>query len=189
MARRCFFSFDYKDVRDFRANVVRKHNEFKEDNGGYFDASIWEEAATKGDKALKDLIDSSLENTTATAVLIGTRTHERRWVHYEIMKSIQRGNRLVGVHINSIRDTNRATLPLGHDPFDHLALQISADGLKGTPIVWNGTAWVDYTDIEPFTFKQRPESERGQGIKLNRWWKTYDWVADNGYDNFETWIA
>ena len=160
----------------------------KDGNGGFFDASIWEEAKTKGDAAIKKLIDDALENTTATAVLIGTGTHSRRWVQYEIMKSIQRGNRLIGVHINGIRDRTGTSLPLGVNPFDHLALQISADGMTGTPILWNGTAWVNYTDIGPFTFTQRPESERGQAFKLLHWWKTYDWVADDGYNNFETWI-
>ena len=90
MARRCFFSFDYQDVADFRANVVRNHNVLKDGNGGFFDASIWEEAKTKGDAALKRLIDEALENTTATAVLIGTGTHSRRWVQYEIMKCWRR---------------------------------------------------------------------------------------------------
>ena len=36
MARRCFFSFHYQDVIDFRANVVRNHNITKDDNGGFF---------------------------------------------------------------------------------------------------------------------------------------------------------
>ncbi|WP_382161575.1 TIR domain-containing protein [Hydrogenophaga sp. ANAO-22] len=189
MARRCFFSFDYQDVADFRANVVRNHNAFKDDNGGFFDASIWEEARTKGDAALKKLIDSALENTTATAVLIGSGTHSRRWVQYEIMKSIERGNRLIGIHINGIRDRAGNSPPLGHDPFDHLALQISADGVIGTPIVWNGTDWVAYDDIGALTFTPRPESERGKAFKLLHWWKTYDWVTDDGYNNFESWIA
>lgn len=56
MARRCFFSFHYQDVIDFRANVVRKHNITKDNNGGFFDASIWESAKKQGDLALKRLI-------------------------------------------------------------------------------------------------------------------------------------
>lgn len=79
MARRCFFSFHYQDVIDFRANVVRKHNITKDNNGGFFDASIWESAKKQGDLALKRLINSGLENTTASAVLIGSGTHARRW--------------------------------------------------------------------------------------------------------------
>lgn len=189
MARRCFFSFDYQDVQDFRANVVRNHNVLKDGNGGFFDASIWEEAKIKGDAALKELIDEALENTTATAVLIGSGTHSRRWVQYEIMRSIQRGNRLIGVHINGIRDQRGNSLPLGHDPFDYLALQISADGVTGKPLVWNGTAWEGYTDIDQFHFEPRPDVERGKAFKLLHWWKTYDWIVDDGYNNFGTWIA
>jgi len=44
MAKRVFFSFHYKDVIDFRANVVRSHRLTKNNQAGYFDASIWEEA-------------------------------------------------------------------------------------------------------------------------------------------------
>ena len=38
MAKRVFFSFHYKDVIDFRANVVRKHWVLKDDReeAGYF---------------------------------------------------------------------------------------------------------------------------------------------------------
>ena len=74
MARRCFFSFHYQDVIDFRANVVRNHNITKDDNGGFFDASIWETAKKQGDIALKRLINGGLNNTSATVVLIGSST-------------------------------------------------------------------------------------------------------------------
>lgn len=63
MAKRVFFSFHYKDVIDFRANVVRNHNvSEKDDNGGFFDASIWESAKKQGDIALKRLINGGLNN-------------------------------------------------------------------------------------------------------------------------------
>ena len=53
MARRVFFSFHYQDVIDFRANVIRNHNVTKGDNGGYFDALIWESAKKQGELGLK----------------------------------------------------------------------------------------------------------------------------------------
>jgi len=53
--------------------------------------------------ALKRLINSELENSTVTAVLIGTQTWPRRWVRYEIMKSIGSGNKIIGVYINAIK--------------------------------------------------------------------------------------
>lgn len=76
MAKRVFFSFHYQDVIDFRANVVRNHNVTKDDHGGYFDASIWEEAQKKGEIALKKLIHGGLEYTSTTCVLIGSATYQ-----------------------------------------------------------------------------------------------------------------
>jgi hypothetical protein len=55
MAKRVFFSFDYEDVKDFRANVVRQSWRMKPNRptAGYFDASMWESVKTKGDTAVK----------------------------------------------------------------------------------------------------------------------------------------
>lgn len=61
MARRCSLSFHYQDAIDFRANVVRSHNDTKDDNSGLFDASIYEIAKRQGDIALKQLINGGLE--------------------------------------------------------------------------------------------------------------------------------
>ncbi|MEF9481030.1 TIR domain-containing protein [Ralstonia sp. 1B3] len=98
---------------DFRANVVRNHNITKDDNGGFFDASIWESARKQGDVALKRLINGGLENTSATVVLIGSQTYARRWVRYEVMRSIERGNVVLGIHINGIRDKYGKSHPRG----------------------------------------------------------------------------
>ena len=189
MARRCFFSFHYQDVIDFRANVVRNHNITKDNNGGFFDASIWETAKKQGDLALKRLINGSLDNTTVTVVLIGSGTHSRRWVQYEIMKSIERGNRVIGIHINSIRDRHGNVFAQGRNPFDFLGLSISADGGTGSPIIWNGQAWVAYSDLSSFKIAQQPAEKRGKSFQLPTWLPTYDWVTDNGFNNFPGWIA
>src|SRR5664279_2458971 len=71
MAKRVYFGFDYEDVSDFRANVVRKHNfTGGVEKAGYFDASIWEEAKKKDPTTLKRLINAELEHTSTTAILI-----------------------------------------------------------------------------------------------------------------------
>jgi hypothetical protein len=189
MAKRCFFSFHYQDVIDFRANVVRNHNATKDDNGGFFDASIWESSKKQGDIALKRLINGGLENTSVTVVLIGSQTYARRWVHYEIMKSIERGNYVLGIHINSIRDRYGAVKPLGPNPFGHLGLEISADGCFGTPIIWNGSRWVYYQDLGKFSVSEQAHDKRGKRLQLKTWLPTYDWVADNGFENFGKWVA
>lgn len=189
MAKRCFFSFHYQDVIDFRANVVRNHNVTKDKNGGFFDASIWESSKKQGDLALKRLINGGLDNTSVTAVLIGSQTYARRWVHYEIMKSIERGNSVLGIHINGIRDRYGAVKAQGPNPFDHLGLQISPDGCTGTPTIWDGKNWVYYRDIDKFPINEQPHEKRGKNLQLKTWLLTYDWVADKGFDNFGKWVA
>lgn len=107
MAKRLFFSFHYKDVIDFRANVVRKHWALKDDReeAGYFDASIWEEAKKQNEIGLKRLINGALENTSATCVLVGSDTYARPWVRYEISQSIYRGT--VYLECTSIRSKGK----------------------------------------------------------------------------------
>ena len=146
MAKRVYFAFHYQDVIDFRANVVRKHNFTKgAESAGYFDASIWEETKKKGELALKRLINSELEYTSVTAVLVGSQTYARRWVRYEIMKSVERGNTLLGIHINRIPDKNKQTAPLGPNPMEYLGLLIGEDGTVGKPTVWDGQRWTFYS--------------------------------------------
>src|SRR5260370_35526287 len=104
MARRVFFSFHYQ--RDlWRANVVRNSAVIEgAAAAGFSDASLWENAKRQGDAAIQRLIDNGLNGTSATVVLIGAQTANRRWVTDEIQKSIERGNVLLGVRIHTIKD-------------------------------------------------------------------------------------
>ena len=116
MARKVFFSFHYgKDIT--RANVVRNSWVTKEKgSAGFIDSSLWEEAKTKGDAAIKALIDAQMNGTTVTAVLIGSDTSTRTYVQYEIQKSIARGNGLVGIYVHNIRNLAGQTAPKGANP-------------------------------------------------------------------------
>lgn len=120
MPRRVFFSFHYQnDV--WRVNVIRNaHIVEGTAAAGFQDASLWEEAKRKGDSAIKALIDRGLEGTTVTAVLIGSQTASRTYVKYEIDKSIERGNGLIGVYIHNIKDRYGNTAVKGTNPFDKL---------------------------------------------------------------------
>lgn len=109
MARKVFFSFHYQ--RDlWRVNVVRNSTVVEGSSAvGFQDASLWEEAKKKGDAEIKKLIDKALEGTSVTVVLIGAETASRKYVGYEIEKSIERGNGLLGVKINQIKDNSGST--------------------------------------------------------------------------------
>ena len=118
MARRVFFSFHFqRDI--FRVNIVRKHGLVKDfEDTGYWDASLWEEARTKGEAAVKALIDKKFIGTSVTAVLIGQETHTRKFVRYEIEKSIADKKGLFGIYIHDIPGIDGKTDPRGKNPFD-----------------------------------------------------------------------
>lgn len=189
MAKRIYFAFHYQDVIDFRANVVRKHNFIEGvESAGYYDCSIWEDAKNTSPSALKQLIDNELNGTSITVVLVGSDTWARRWVRYEIFKSLHDGNRVFGIHINGIKGKDQLTKPLGPDPFNNLALEFSKDGTLIRPTEWKDNSWRYYTDFSAYQPLQNPHPLKGQHIKLTKWCSLYDWVQDDGYRNFNSWI-
>lgn len=108
MARKVFFSFKYLDVS--RAMVVRNSWVTQgKTAAGFIDAAAFEEVKRKGDAAIKRWIDSQLEGTSVTVVLVGEKTCSSRWVKYEIEKSIERGNGLIGVDISKIKNLQGET--------------------------------------------------------------------------------
>lgn len=116
MARKIFFSFHYtKDVQ--RVSTVRNSGVIGNfDKTPFYDKAEWEKIKRQGDQAVQNWIDNQLHGTSVTVVLIGTETYSRRWVKYEINKSIELGKGLIGVHINGIKDWNGNTEDLGKNP-------------------------------------------------------------------------
>lgn len=193
MAKRVFFSFHYQDVIDFRANVVRNHWQLKPNReiSGYYDASIWEAAKKQGDVALKRLINKGLDNTSNTCILIGSQTYNRTWVRYEILKSFKKGNHIFAVHINPIKDRHGKVKSKGLNPLEYVGVTFSGSGRTAT--LWekvNGK-WIKYERIEG-SASYRCNSAvnvRGKGFNMTRFFKTYDWVTDLGYQNFSKWVG
>jgi hypothetical protein len=109
MARTVFFSFHYqRDI--WRVNQIRNSNVVVgAAAAGFRDGSLWEEAKKKGDSAIKKIIDDGLVGTSVTVVLIGSETSTRKYVNYEIEKSIERKNGILGLRIHNIRDQNQRT--------------------------------------------------------------------------------
>jgi hypothetical protein len=122
VARKIFFSFHYE--RDaWRAGQVRNSNVVaSEDRYGFIDAVDWESIQKKGNDAIEKWIDGQLKDTSVTVVLIGAETAGRPWVQYEILKSWNRGNGLVGITIHNIKDQDQKTDTPGLNPFDSFKL-------------------------------------------------------------------
>lgn len=114
--RRTFFSFHYRrDV--WRASNVRNCGKIDpQAAAGWSDASLWEATKAKGNDAVRHAIEAGLKNTSVTAVLIGSETSKRRWVDYEIRRSYERGNGVIGVRIHKIRDQHGETDARGDIP-------------------------------------------------------------------------
>lgn len=194
MAKRVFFSFHYQDVIDFRANVVRNHWLTKADReaAGFFDASVWETAKKTNSTAVKRLIHSGLDGTSLTCVLIGSQTYARPWVRYEIMKSFRKGNRILGVHINSIIGKDKLTKYQGPNPLEFLGVTFSASGDTGTLYEKINGKWQEYSEIDgsaTYYTGGVAEQYRGKGFHFGRWYRTYDWVSDDGYNRFADWVV
>jgi hypothetical protein len=117
MARKTFFSFHYEnDVS--RANVVRNSWVTKErEAAGFVDSAAFEEVKKKGDQAVKKWIDDQLSGTSVTVVLIGTETSGREYVRYELEQSWKKGNGILGINVNQIKDLNGKTSTAGNNQF------------------------------------------------------------------------
>ena len=122
-------------------------------------------------------------------MLIGSQTYARTWVRYEIFKSIDVGNSLLGIHINSIKGKDEKTKGTGPNPFNYCGLRISDDGAKGAPIIWRNDKWYYFSKLGEFSINKQPEKYWSKNVKLSTWFSTYDWVSDNGNANFKNWIT
>jgi len=161
MPRRVFFSFHYeRDI--WRVNAVRNHDNVKNayQEASYWDCSLWESTKRTGETALKRLINSGLQNTSVTVVLIGAETSERTWVKHEIGESHKRGNGMLGIYIHNIENINGTTDLKGRNPFDNFTVE----------------------QRSPYAYMSKPQ------IRMSQIYSTYDWVNDGGYNNFSKWV-
>lgn len=122
MARHVFFSFHYQ--RDImRVSQVRNSWVTQDQTtAGFWDAASWESVKRGGDVAIKRWIEEQLNGTSVTVVLIGAETSSRKYVNYEIERSINLGKGLLGVRIHNLRDPKTGTDVPGPNPFDNITV-------------------------------------------------------------------
>lgn len=110
MARRVFFSFHYDNDINRSMTVRNSWVTQGKEAAGFIDKAAFEQIKRQGDVAVHRWIDKQLEGTSVTVVLIGSETLNRPFVQYEICKSLERGNAVIGVHISGIRDMRTSTV-------------------------------------------------------------------------------
>jgi hypothetical protein len=94
---------------------------------GFIDAAEWEEVKQDGEEAIKEWIGDQMHGTSVTAVLIGNETADRDWVRYEIKKSIERGNGIVGIKVHSLKDKEGSTDFGGSNPLKKFVVEQDGD--------------------------------------------------------------
>lgn len=191
MPRKTFFSFYYKsDV--WRAWNVRNSWVVKPDeqvDRGFFDSSVFEASKKESDDSLKAFLRDGLNNTSVTCVLAGTQTWERRWVRYEIARSILKGNGLLTVYIHGVKDDNQQTSTKGADPLAQMGLYKTENKIHFAE--WKNGKWVRYEDYMPAV----PEGDLWFSaptdtnvVQLSRHCMSYDFTAQDGRKNIGAWI-
>lgn len=203
---KAFFSFHYEDI--MRVNVVR--NAWKIDHPdsaemrSFYDSSLWESRKASGDEALKKLIRAGVAYTSAVCVLIGSDTWSRRWVHYEIARTIIDGKGLLGVHLNSIRHHKTLTAHTrGANPLSFMGIakiqnhpwynakyylyELVAVSNGVAPNTWEWHPYADYTDaIDLPNWVTEPAV--GYVTPLSDCAALYDYIAQDGSKNIGAWI-
>ncbi len=110
MARSVFYSFHYQnDITRVMAVRNRWVTFGTQSISGIIDHAAFEKIKRKGKTSIENWIDTQLIGTSATIVLIGAETLNRPYVHYEICQSIKKGNAVIGVYINKIKDFSGLT--------------------------------------------------------------------------------
>lgn len=128
--RQIFYSFHYaNDV--FRVQQIRNIGAL-EDNKPV-SHNDWETVKKGGDKAIEKWIDDNMNYRSCVVVLIGSDTHKRPWVKFEIKKAWNEGRGVIGVYIHNIKDPNTGTCSKGVNPFDQFTFKDKNGNVKTIP--------------------------------------------------------
>jgi hypothetical protein len=191
MPRRAFFSFHYApDI--WRAMNVRNSWIVRKDDQidrGFFDASVFEATRRTGEEVLKAFLRDAVDNSSVTCILAGENTWRRRWVRYEIARSLVKGNGLLTVFINGLRDRHGQLANKGANPLSALGVYRAQSGIFLAE--WKGNKWVRYSDYtlaipENDLWFSPPIDDRV--VQLHNHCRSYDFVAAEGRTKIGSWI-
>ena len=150
---------------------------------------MFEASKKESDESLKNFLRNGLSNTSVTCVLAGAHTWTRRWVRYEIVRSILRGNGMLTVDIDGIKNNDGLFATKGPNPLDQVGLYKTDRGIYFAE--WNGQKWVKYKDYAlaiPETELWFNAPEGGSVAQLSKHCLRYDFAAQNGRTNIGNWI-
>ena len=141
--RNIFYSFHF-DNDVMRVQLVRNMGVVEGNNP--VSPNTWEEVKKKGKSSVEKWIEDNMFGKSCAVVLIGTETHARPWVEYEIKKAWAEGKGLLGVHIHNLKCPNNGTCSKGKNPFDAFTFK-DKGGVVVTPKVYDPKSSDAYNDI------------------------------------------
>lgn len=140
--RKIFYSFHFaNDV--MRVQQVR--NMGVVEGNTPVSANAWEEVKRKGQAAIETWINDNMKGKSCVIVLIGTDTHKRPWVDYEIKKAWKDGKAILGIYIHNINCPNNGKCTKGKNPFDAITFKRGETVI--VPKVYDPQASDAYNDI------------------------------------------
>lgn len=106
--RRVFFSFHFQNDA-FKVGQIRNSWVGNSSFAGqpYLDKADWEAVKRGGDNSIQKWIDAQMNGTSVTVVLIGAQTLNRRWVRYEMQRTLHRGAGLIGITLAGMTNIDR----------------------------------------------------------------------------------
>lgn len=191
MARRTFFSFHY-DADVWRAWNVRNSwvvNPGEQDDHGFFDSSVFEASKKESDASLKAFLRDGLKNTSVTCVLAGENTYSRRWVRYEIARSLVKKNGIITVYIHGVKDRSGFFATRGVDPLSQVGVYRTNGGIFLAEL--KNDKWAKYEDYalaipESDLWFKAPSSN--SVVPLSNHCMSYDFIEQDGRKNIGGWI-
>jgi hypothetical protein len=194
--RKAFFSFHFADI--MRVNNVRMRLPGQRFLGNFYDRSLWERTKLTNPEGLKKLIRDGMRHSSAVCVLVGTGTHARRWVKYEIARAVVDGKGLFAVHINGLPHVgSQSAHPLGFNPLRLMAVGKSSGKFflyenerTFDPITSQFTdhwrRYLDYTQSVDLP-QYLDEPNEGYVMPLSSGTDEYDYMSD-GRQQLGAWI-
>ncbi|WP_374314071.1 TIR domain-containing protein [Dongia sp.] len=189
--RRTFFSFHYQpDV--WRAWNVRNSWAVvptEQEDVGFFDGSVFEAAKRTSDDSLKTFLREGLKNTSVTCVLAGTATWTRRWVRYEIARSVIKGNGLLTVHIHGVKNKDGVVAEKGSNPLNAMGVYKALGSIYLAE--WKDGKWAKYEDYSlaiPEADLRFAAPTTDNVVQLSSHYMSYDFVDQSGRANIGGWI-
>ncbi|CAN7776151.1 TIR domain-containing protein [Cupriavidus necator] len=141
--RQIFYSFHF-DNDVMRVQQVRNMGVIE--GNAAVAPNTWEEVKRKGRASIETWIEDNMKYRSCVVVLIGTETHKREWVKYEMEKAWRDGKGLLGVHIHNLNCPNTGTCTKGNNPFDQFTFR--QGGRIVTPVAYDPPANNAYQHIQ-----------------------------------------